>query len=259
MGPALKGRVLLPVLLVGAFSVSCARDPEVAKREYMQSGDRFRHEKKVKEAIVQYRNALKQDPRFGEARFKLAEAYVDDGDWRRAGREYIRAADLLPKDVDGAVEGGPRAAVRAPVPGRGDARPQCPRPRSAQRRRAGPARQRARRASGCRRRHRRDSGSHQARSEQRARLRQPRGARACGRSAGRTPKLRSRRRSRPIRKSTAGPSRTGELLLVQYTARPTPGGRWNARSRSRPTISSPIACWRSFTSRPAGRPTPSTI
>jgi tetratricopeptide (TPR) repeat protein len=106
MGPALKGRIVLPVLLVTAFAVSCARDPEVAKREYMASGDRFLGEKKVREAIVQYRNALKQDPRFGEARFRLAEAYALDGDWRRAGREYVRAADLLPKDVSAQVKAG---------------------------------------------------------------------------------------------------------------------------------------------------------
>jgi tetratricopeptide (TPR) repeat protein len=106
MGTALKSGVLLSVLLTAALGVGCARDPEVAKREYVQSGDRFRQEKKVKEAIVQYRNALKQDPRFGEARFKLAEAYVEDGDWRRGGREYIRAADLLPKDVDAQLKAG---------------------------------------------------------------------------------------------------------------------------------------------------------
>jgi tetratricopeptide (TPR) repeat protein len=106
MGPALKGGAVLPILLVATLSVSCARDPEVAKREYVQSGDRFLREKKVKEAIVQYRNALKQDPRFGEARFRLAEAYVADADWKRAGREYVRAADLLPKDVAAQLKAG---------------------------------------------------------------------------------------------------------------------------------------------------------
>jgi putative PEP-CTERM system TPR-repeat lipoprotein len=106
MRPAVKGGLLLPILLAVAVSVSCSRDPEVAKREYVASGDRFRQENKIKEAIVQYRNAIKQDPRFGEARFKLAEAYVEDGDWRRASREYIRAADLMPKDVTAQIKAG---------------------------------------------------------------------------------------------------------------------------------------------------------
>ena len=53
------------------------------------------NQSKVKEAIVQYRNALRQDPRFGEARYKLAEAYVEDNQLTAAAREYMRAADLL--------------------------------------------------------------------------------------------------------------------------------------------------------------------
>ena len=63
---------ILAISLVVALSVSCSRDPEIAKREYLASGDQFREaEQKIREAIVQYRNALAQDPQFGEARYKL--------------------------------------------------------------------------------------------------------------------------------------------------------------------------------------------
>ena len=34
----------------------------------------------VDEAIIQYRNAVQQDPRFGEAHYKLAIAATDAGD-----------------------------------------------------------------------------------------------------------------------------------------------------------------------------------
>ena len=91
-------RRFIAAVLMLVLGLSCARNPEVAKREYLASGDQFFSQKKIKEAIVQYRNAVRQDPRFGEARYKLAEAYVLDGDAARAPREYIRAADLLPKD-----------------------------------------------------------------------------------------------------------------------------------------------------------------
>ena len=50
--------------------------------------------------MVQYRNALQQDPRFGEARLKLAETYEKLNDRQNAYREYIRAADLLPTNVE---------------------------------------------------------------------------------------------------------------------------------------------------------------
>src|SRR6185503_13368571 len=80
-------------------TTSCSKDPEVAKREYVRSGDAYVAKKQYREAIVEYRNAVQQDPRFGEARSKLAEAYFQVGDIENAFREYIRAADLLPKDV----------------------------------------------------------------------------------------------------------------------------------------------------------------
>jgi tetratricopeptide (TPR) repeat protein len=85
-------------LILAAFG--CRTDPNVAKQEYVKSGDRYVEEKKYFEAIVQYRNALQQDGKFGEARYKLAETYVKVGDAGNALREYVRAADLLPNDVD---------------------------------------------------------------------------------------------------------------------------------------------------------------
>ena len=100
-----RARIVALAVIV-AISASCSRDPEVAKREYLASGDQLLSQDKTREAIVQYRNALAQDPRFGEARYKLAEAYVKSGDARRAAREYVRAADLLPKDIQAQVKAG---------------------------------------------------------------------------------------------------------------------------------------------------------
>ncbi len=102
-----EGRArILAISFIAVLSLSCSRDPEIAKREYLASGDQFLSQSKVKEAIVQYRNALRQDPRFGEARYKLAEALAQDGDTARAAREYVRAADLLPKDVQAQLKAG---------------------------------------------------------------------------------------------------------------------------------------------------------
>ena len=83
---------------------ACSKDPEFAKQEYLKSGDRFAAEKKYREAVVQYRNAIQQDARFGEARLKLADAYEKLKDGQNALREYVRAADLLPDNVDAQVK-----------------------------------------------------------------------------------------------------------------------------------------------------------
>jgi tetratricopeptide (TPR) repeat protein len=88
--------VLLPLLL----SIACSKAPERTKQEYFTSGNHYFDEKKYKEAAIQYSNALKQDPRFGEARYRLAEAYAQAGDLAGAYREYLRAADLLPDNSE---------------------------------------------------------------------------------------------------------------------------------------------------------------
>jgi tetratricopeptide (TPR) repeat protein len=99
-----NGSAILAAFIGLVAATGCSRDPEVAKREYLQSGDRYAAEKKYHEAIVEYRNAIQQDSRFGEARYKLAETYVQLGDASNAYREYVRAADLLPDDVTAQIK-----------------------------------------------------------------------------------------------------------------------------------------------------------
>jgi putative PEP-CTERM system TPR-repeat lipoprotein len=90
-------RLLLTVGLCAAILSSCAKGEE-QKRAYFDRANRLAAEKKYAEAIVEYRNALEIDDKFGEGRAKLAEAYLANGLTESAYREYQRAADLLPND-----------------------------------------------------------------------------------------------------------------------------------------------------------------
>ncbi|MEO5741814.1 MAG: tetratricopeptide repeat protein [Vicinamibacterales bacterium] len=100
--PAHPGRFISGVLAVAVLCASltaCSADPDTAKQKYFARAEQYFLEKKYDEAIVEYRNAIQQDPQFAEARFKLAEAYVAKSDYRNAYPEYIRAADLKPDDL----------------------------------------------------------------------------------------------------------------------------------------------------------------
>src|SRR5436189_6346528 len=100
---------LLTLGMVGLLAAAvsgCTNDPEYAKAEYLKSGNRYFEQKKYTEAIVQYRNALQRDAKFGEARYKLAQSYEALGDLQSAAGEYIRAADALPRDADVQVRAG---------------------------------------------------------------------------------------------------------------------------------------------------------
>src|SRR5436190_6560077 len=70
----------------------------------MASGDAYMAQQKYDAAIIEYRNATQQDNRFGEARYKLAIAYINAGDGPKALGEAVRAADLLPEDVDAQLQ-----------------------------------------------------------------------------------------------------------------------------------------------------------
>src|SRR5687767_3383527 len=93
------GQFVLVWLLIPFLAVGCSRDPETRKASYMASGDRYLADSKLREAVVEYRNAVQVDPRFGLARLRLAETYAKLGDINKAFAEYIRAADLLPNDI----------------------------------------------------------------------------------------------------------------------------------------------------------------
>lgn len=76
------------------------------KASYVASGDRYAAENKPAEAKLEYLNALRADPRDGEVRLKLAEAYVKAGQGYHAALEYIRAADVLESRTDVQIRAG---------------------------------------------------------------------------------------------------------------------------------------------------------
>src|SRR5262245_43611872 len=82
---------------VVALLAGCS-NPEQSKKQHFDNANRFMEAGKLQEAIVEYRNALKDDGKYGEARLKLAEAYQAVGNINQAYRESVRAADLLPND-----------------------------------------------------------------------------------------------------------------------------------------------------------------
>lgn len=56
--------------------ISCAANPQKAKRSYLEKGDAYMKQKQYSSAIIEYRNALKVDPRYTDAYYQLAKADV---------------------------------------------------------------------------------------------------------------------------------------------------------------------------------------
>lgn len=99
-------RSILALVLALAAVPACSKDPQQQKLEFMASGDRYFSESKYAEAIIAYRSAIQLDGSFGEGHRKLANSYVMSNDLANGAREYIRAADLLPDNLETQLEAG---------------------------------------------------------------------------------------------------------------------------------------------------------
>jgi tetratricopeptide (TPR) repeat protein len=85
--------------LVAAIAlVSCNRDPNVAKKRYLESGNRYFDKGKYKEARIMYRDARQKDARYGPAYYRLGLVDEKLGLWAEAVQSFRRAIELLPQD-----------------------------------------------------------------------------------------------------------------------------------------------------------------
>jgi tetratricopeptide (TPR) repeat protein len=88
----------LAVIVAALALVSCTRDPNVAKKRYLENGNKYFAKGKYKEASIMYRNALQKDQRYGPAYYHLALTDLKLGRVPNALGELRRAIELIPKD-----------------------------------------------------------------------------------------------------------------------------------------------------------------
>ena len=91
-------RFIAIVLAVLVGFTSCSRDPNVVKKRYLESGNKYFEKGRYKEASIQYRNALKRDPKYGPAYYKLGLVGLKAGDVTGAVAALRRAVELIPPD-----------------------------------------------------------------------------------------------------------------------------------------------------------------
>jgi len=100
--PRSTNLLLVLWLFIGAASATSCAAP--TPHDYLASGDRYLKAKQYPEAIIEYRNAVTRDPKSGNARLKLAGAYMQRSSLAAAAKEYKNAAELLPDDADAQLE-----------------------------------------------------------------------------------------------------------------------------------------------------------
>ncbi len=90
--------VLLAVALV--LAGGCNRNPAAQKQHFMDRGDSYFKDKRFGEAVIEYKNALRVDPTFGDGYYRLALALLQEGQWSSATESLSRAIQFSPDNID---------------------------------------------------------------------------------------------------------------------------------------------------------------
>jgi tetratricopeptide (TPR) repeat protein len=97
---------VIPVLLTLLFVSGCNRDPNVRKQKYLESGKRYEAAGKLKEASIQFQNALKVDHNFGDAHYELGKIYLKTGSIKQGYAELMRTVELTPGNLQARIDLG---------------------------------------------------------------------------------------------------------------------------------------------------------
>jgi tetratricopeptide (TPR) repeat protein len=95
---------LLAGFLMTALLTGCSRSPSVRKQKFLESGNRYRDQGKLREAAIQYSNAIQVDPRFADAHYQLGEVCLKLKDYSCADEHLSRTIDLTPGNYSARVD-----------------------------------------------------------------------------------------------------------------------------------------------------------
>ena len=88
------------VLLLSFFLPSCSSTPEELVAKHTKRGDGYVQQGKFKEAVIEYKNAVKADPKDASLRWKLAKAALEAKDGRTAYAELQKIEELDPTNFE---------------------------------------------------------------------------------------------------------------------------------------------------------------
>ena len=86
------------MILLALFAAACG--PEAKKKKAMEGGNKYFEKGQYKQARLMYLNAIKADPRFGEAYYKLALTNLRLGSIAEAVGNLQRTIEMQPDNLD---------------------------------------------------------------------------------------------------------------------------------------------------------------
>ena len=87
-------------IAAAVFLGSCDRSPEAKLAKHVKRGDEYVKEEKFREAVIEYKNAVKAVPKDAAAHWKLAKAALEAKDIRTAFQELQKTVELDPNNFE---------------------------------------------------------------------------------------------------------------------------------------------------------------
>jgi len=95
-----KLKVVMTFLVTVLLLVSCSRDPQKAKARYLALGQNYMKKGQYGDAAIEFKNALRYDPRSSEVSYQLARADLARRDWSAAYDSLQKTIALDPTRQD---------------------------------------------------------------------------------------------------------------------------------------------------------------
>ena len=97
-----------PIALFLAMAAihGCSRDAQRSAKRFVENGDQYAAAGRLKEAALEYRNAIRQTPAVVEPHAKLAAVAARTSDAATVMRELVQIAELTPTDAAAQVQAG---------------------------------------------------------------------------------------------------------------------------------------------------------
>ncbi len=100
MNTGKKALIVVIILVSFTFFLSACSTQEKDKQKYFKNALEYIEQDRWDVAILELRSAIQLDAKYGEARYQLGLLYLKEGDFQKAMEELVRAADLLPDNLD---------------------------------------------------------------------------------------------------------------------------------------------------------------
>jgi tetratricopeptide (TPR) repeat protein len=101
-----QASLAIALISVAALLGSCSRDPQKAKVKYLATGQNYMKKGQYGDAAIEFRNAVRLDPRFVDAYYQLAQADMAQQDWGSAYASLEKAIELDPTRLDARLDRG---------------------------------------------------------------------------------------------------------------------------------------------------------